>query len=87
MNGTRPYIITWVVLMGLLALTVAASQWLSGWWGISAVSVGAISMVSLIVFSFMGLKLLDALMKIYATGGVLWVGFLVVLTMADYMTR
>lgn len=87
MNEFRPYLLTWIVLLVLLGTVVAGATLLSGIPALAVVLVGALCMIGLITFIFMGLKSLDALMRVFATGGVLWLAFLIVLTMADYMTR
>lgn len=87
MNEMRPYLIAWIALLFLLGSMVAGSQLLDGKLALAVIVVGAPCMIGVIFFTFMGLKFLDPLMRIYATGGVLWLGFLVVLTMADYVTR
>lgn len=83
----RPLLLTWLALLVLLMAIAAAATWLSGIFSLTVVLVGAASMVGLIMVTFMGLHAADPLQQVYAIGGVLWLGFLIVLTMADYMTR
>lgn len=87
MNEFRPYLLTWVVLLALLGIVIAGAELLSGMLALAVVLGGALGMIGAIIVMFMGLKTADALMKVFATGGALWLGFLVVLTMADYVTR
>lgn len=87
MSEMRPYVFAWIALMVLLGGTVTGSQLFDGRLALAVVLVGALGMIGVIFFTFMGLKFHDALMRIYATGGALWLGFLVVLTLADYVTR
>ncbi|EPC03747.1 hypothetical protein L861_00185 [Litchfieldella anticariensis FP35 = DSM 16096] len=87
MNEFRLYLLSWIVLLALLVVVAAGAELLSGMLAIALVLGGALCMIGVIIVMFMGLKTADALLKVYATGGVLWLGFLVVLTMADYMTR
>ncbi|MFC3283514.1 hypothetical protein [Litchfieldella rifensis] len=87
MNEFRPYLLTWVVLLALLGIVVIGAELLTGLLALAVVLGGALCMIGAIIIMFMGLRTADALMKVYATGGVLWLGFLIVLTMADYVTR
>ena len=83
----RPLLLTWLTLLALLLTIVAAATWLSGVFSLIVVLLGTAGMVGLIIVTFMGLHAADPLQQVYATGGVLWLGFLIVLTMADYVTR
>ncbi len=87
MNTYRPYLLTWLALLALLACAVAATHWLSGWLAWSMVALCALIMASLVISIFMGLRHANALSQIFAVGGVLWLSFLIVLTLADYLTR
>lgn len=83
----RPLLLTWLALLALLLAIAAAATWLSGIFSLIVILLGTTSMVGLIIAAFMGLRAAEPLQQVYATGGVLWLGFLIVLTMADYMTR
>lgn len=83
----RLYLLTWLALLILLACAVAATHWLGGWLAWSTVALCALAMASLVIILFMGLRHANALLRVFGAGGVLWLGFLIVLTLADYLTR
>lgn len=87
MNELRPYLLTWVALLALLGIIVTATALLDGGWALAVVLAGALCMIVLIITLFMGLRSAGGLLRVYATGGVLWLGFLIALTLADYLTR
>ncbi|MBB3230948.1 oxidase [Halomonas stenophila] len=87
MNDFRPYLLTWVALLALLGVIVAAAALFDGLLASMIVLAGALCMIALIITLFMGLRSAGGLLRVYATGGVLWLGFLIVLTLADYLTR
>lgn len=83
----RPYLLSWLALLVLLACSVAATHWLDGWLAWSMVALCALLIASLVISVFMGLRHANALLRVFGVGGVLWLSFLIVLTLADYLTR
>lgn len=86
-TAPRTYVIVFLALMLLLALTIAAAR----------VEHGALSMVLalaiaaakaiLIVLFFMQLRYESAVIRLAAVAGFLWLAFLIVLSLADLESR
>jgi cytochrome c oxidase subunit 4 len=81
------FFLTWLGLLGFLALTVASSCVPMGAW--NSVANLAISCAKgvLIAFFFMELRAASTLVRIVALVGVLWLGILFGLSWSDYGTR
>lgn len=86
MNYRQPIII-WLGLLVLLALTVGLNVLMSGPLRPLLHYVIAIAMAALLMVFFMQLRASDGLIRIFAVGGVLWLGLLVVITLAEVLTR
>ncbi len=80
-------VIVWIVLLGLLMLSVTAAQLVSGPLLYLFTLTCAAAMSALILAAFMGLKSADGLVRLFALGGLLWLGFLLLLTLADTLAR
>jgi cytochrome c oxidase subunit 4 len=84
---TRNYLTVYVALMLLLLLTIASS--LIGFGGFQPLinfAIAAAKAVLVVVF-FMHLQQHGGLTRIFALGGLLWLGVLFGLTLSDYLTR
>lgn len=87
MKNVRPILYAWAALLALLALTVGASfAPLGPVLPFVSYSV-AIAKTGLIVWLFMEMKTRDGLQRLAFAVGFVWLGFLLVLTFADVMTR
>jgi len=81
------YVLTWVGLMILLALTCASSYFPMGNWN-SVVNIGiSCAKGLLIAVFFMHLRHAGALLRIVAIAGLLWLGILFGLSWSDFGTR
>jgi cytochrome c oxidase subunit 4 len=80
-------LIAYLALLGLLALTVAASSVLSGPIGLATGIAIAIIKTAVIYAVFMGLAAKDGLARIFATGAGFWLLALIFLTFGDYVMR
>lgn len=81
------YVLTWVALMVLLALTCASSYFPMGAWN-SVLNIGiSCAKALLIAVFFMHLRHAGALLRIVAITGLLWLGILFGLSSSDFGTR
>lgn len=87
MSNYRPLLVAWLALLLLLALSVAALQWAPATLAHVVSLACAVSMAALILAFFMGLRHSAGLVRVFALGGVLWLGLMSVLTAIDYVTR
>lgn len=84
----RTAILTWLTLMLLLGGSVAAAVLIPGAaWSAVLNAACATAMAALILTFFMRLKEASALLRTFALGGLLWVAFLLFLTLLDVLTR
>ncbi len=81
------YYTVFAALLGLTVLTVAASFLEVGSWHTLIGMVFAIAKASLVFLFFMHLIKSPRLTWIVLGAGIFWLGILLVLTLADYMTR
>lgn len=77
----------WLALMALLAATVVSSMLLQGTAGLTASLVIALAKAALVFWFFMHLREENGLARIAATGAVLWVAILFLLSGLDIVTR
>jgi cytochrome c oxidase subunit 4 len=83
----RAYLLTWIALMGLLALTLASSYFPMGKWN-TALNIGiSCAKMLLIATFFMHLRQAGALVRITALVGLLWLSLLLGLSATDFATR
>jgi cytochrome c oxidase subunit IV len=87
MAAFRPLILVWVVLLGLLVLTLGASFLLAGLPSAAASLAVALAKAALIFWFFMHLKEESGLIRLIAIGAGAWLLILLTLTAADYTTR
>lgn len=83
----RLMVLTWVgvlVLLGISLLGVGMSSGTVQY--VISLSCAAL-MASLVMTFFMRLRSAEALIRLFALGGFLWLGFLILLFLADYLTR
>jgi cytochrome c oxidase subunit IV len=71
----------------LLVVTVGAAQFDLGRLNTPLALVIAIAKAALIVAFFMNLRYGSPLLRIFAAGGFLWLTILMILTLADILTR
>ncbi|MDN5870266.1 MAG: hypothetical protein L0H73_06040 [Nitrococcus sp.] len=77
----------WVGLLLLLAGSVLITALVPGPAYI-AVNMGfAVLMAALIFTVFMKLRGAEGLLRLFAVGGLMWLGFLLLLSLADFLTR
>jgi cytochrome c oxidase subunit 4 len=87
MKAVRTILFVWAALLGLLALTIAASFAPLGR-ALPFVSYGiAVAKTALVVWIFMELRVRDGLQRIALGLGFVWLAILFVLLFADTLTR
>ncbi len=77
----------WLALMALLAATVVSSMLLRGTAGLAASLVIALAKAALVFWFFMHPREENGIARIAATGAVLWVAILFLLSGLDIVTR
>jgi cytochrome c oxidase subunit 4 len=83
----RPLLVVYGILMVLLALTAGATFLPSGWWSTPLSMSIALAKALLIFCYFMRLRSQPGLVRVFAAAGFFWFAILIVLTLADYLTR
>ncbi len=85
--GRRAYIVTWLALLALLALTTASAFVPLRGFNV-VVNLGiALAKAALVVIVFMHLRRGTPMIRIVALAGVMWLCFLVVLSLTDFAAR
>lgn len=83
----RPALLTWLALMLLLGITLLAGMLQSAALRYSVHFLCAAAMAALVMLVFMRLRSDGELLRLVAVGGLLWIALLIVLTLADVLTR
>jgi cytochrome c oxidase subunit 4 len=84
---TRIYVRAWVSLVVLLGITIAASYIHMGWLNGAVAIVIAFMKALIIVLYFMHVRYSPRLIWVFAGAGILWLGIMFSLSMADYHSR
>ena len=81
------YLLIYVALMALLALTLwLSSVDLRGWNGAAGLVIAALK-AALVVVYFMHANRSSGLHRVFALVGVFWLGILLCLSLSDYLSR
>jgi cytochrome c oxidase subunit IV len=83
----KTYYIVAAALMVLLALTVGAAEINLGELNVIVALAIALAKALLVVLFFMHVKYNRKLVWVFASGGVLWLLIMVIITMGDYFAR
>jgi cytochrome c oxidase subunit 4 len=87
-HPVRLYVATFVALIVLLSLTIAAAFIDIGRHWNNAIGVGIPCIkATLIVLFFMHVKYQPWVTRLFAVAGFLWLGIMLTLTMSEYVTR
>lgn len=86
-SSVRSLILSFLGLMVLLALTVWGSFINVGTWRATVAVVVAIAKALIVMIFFMHLKSSNRLTWAVAGAGFLWLSFLLILTIGDFVTR
>ncbi len=84
---SRVYILTFVALIVLTVLTTGVAYIDLGYFNTVVALVIAVSKATCVVLFFMGLKYHKGLTRIVIIAALLWLSFLIVLTLADMHSR
>jgi cytochrome c oxidase subunit 4 len=84
---TRSYGLAWLVLLVLTGLTTGVAYIDMGVYNMVAAVAIAIIKALLIVVLFMHLTKSTMLTRVIASGALVWLGIMILLTMTDYVTR
>lgn len=79
--------LVWLAQVALLGATLIATQATSGALQYSLNFTVAIAIAALTLAIFMRLRPADGVIRLVALGGLLWIGFLLLLIILDLMTR
>jgi len=82
------YVMVWLALMiGTITTYLVAEYVDIGPWNIVVALLIAGTKMTLVIYFFMHVKFDDALTRLFAAAGFIWLIILLVLTLADYFTR
>jgi cytochrome c oxidase subunit 4 len=84
---TASPVVVWIMLLILLALSVAASFVFSGMIGLTVALTVASVKSALVFWRYMHLREVSGLLRIAALGALFWVFVLLAFVTADYLTR
>lgn len=84
---TRGFILVWAALLALLAATMLATFLPIGELKAPLNLLIAVVKAGLVAWFFMHLRKATGLVRLFALGGLFWLGLLFSLTFADYATR
>jgi cytochrome c oxidase subunit 4 len=87
MKLPRPYVLTWVALLALLALTTGSAFIPLGRFNVVVNFAVALAKALLVVFVFMHVRRGSPMIRVFAVAGVLWLCLLVGLSVTDLATR
>ena len=83
----RTYVTVWLVLLALLAVTVASAYLPLGWANTALNLAIAVTQAALVMLFSMHPRSAHPLLKVIATIGFFGIGILIVLSLLDVMTR
>jgi cytochrome c oxidase subunit 4 len=88
-NDTRPmvYILVWLVLLGLLAMTVGSAYLPLGWANTPLNLAISVTQAALVMLFSMHLRSAHPLMKIIAVIGFFGIAIMITLSLFDVLTR
>ena len=85
--GRRVYVLTWLALLALLALTTASAFLPLGGFNVVVIFGIALAKAALVVLVFMHLRRGTPMIRIFALAGVMWLCLLVALSLTDLAAR
>jgi len=86
-DSIKTYAAVWLVLLGLTALTTAVAYVDLGPFSVVVALVIAFVKMLLVALFFMHIRHSTRLTRLVVVGGLLWLGILLALTLADVFTR
>ena len=86
-HSPRTYVLVWLCLLLLLALTLGSAYLALGWMNTALHVLIAFTQASLVLLFSMHLRAAHPLLRIFATIGFFAIAILIALTLADVATR
>jgi cytochrome c oxidase subunit IV len=86
-TSVKTYVLIFVALMVLTALTVMAANFDLGWANNVVALTIAVTKAVLVVLFFMHVRYSTRLTALTALAGVFWLAILIGITLSDYLTR
>ena len=86
-DAVKTYVFVFVALLGLTALTTIVAEIDLGAFNVAVALLLAVIKMLLVALFFMHLRHSPVLTKVVVCGGMLWLGILMVLSMADFISR
>jgi len=84
----RTYVLVWLALIIGTFTTYYVAEYIDiGPWNIVVALLIAGTKMTLVIYFFMHVKFDDALTRLFAAAGFIWLIILLVLTLSDYFTR
>ena len=83
----RPYVLTWIALLVLLALTAGSAFVPLGGFNLVANLAIALAKALCVVFVFMHVRRGTPMVRVFAAAGLMWLALLVGLSFADLASR
>ncbi|MFE8069444.1 hypothetical protein QQM79_00125 [Marinobacteraceae bacterium S3BR75-40.1] len=85
--NVRLAVVTWLLLLIMLGISLSALMLQTPWLRMTVHLGSAVVMGALVMAIFMRLRSADGLIRLYALGGLMWLGFLLLLTLLDFISR
>jgi cytochrome c oxidase subunit 4 len=85
--ASRTYLLTGVVLLSLLALTIAVAYLNLGPFNAVVATTISVASATLIILFYMHVHHSKPLLWVFVGAGFFWVGIMFVLALSDFMTR
>jgi caa(3)-type oxidase subunit IV len=86
-KALRPHLLPFLGLIGLLFVTAGCAKVQLGWFSpLLALAISCVQGLVIAIF-FMELRTTSNLIRLTAFVGILWLAILLMLAMADYLTR
>lgn len=83
----RSTVLTWLSLLALLGVSLLTVAFMSGLVQHVISLTCAVAIAALILIFYMRLQLADGIMRTFALGGLVWLSFLLIITVLEVMTR
>jgi cytochrome c oxidase subunit IV len=83
----RTYLLVWAALLALLALSLGSAFLPLGGFNLAVNLILSVTQMLLLMAFFMHLRVASPLLRIFAAIGFVWLMFLFILSLADYLSR
>ncbi len=85
MTGIKALIITWIVMMALLGISAGVAVLVPGRAAHAFSLVAAAAIAGMVMTWFMDLRSEGGLIRLFALGTLLWLSFMLFITLIDFM--